>query len=125
MASSIPSQPDAYLRILFLLNVHTWRDALLISLDFCGCGFDSTKSSTDIPPTINGIPQSTYWAPLEKTMDSTHPTVKVAHDTPVPVYTLSPVTWVGTLGNSIPANAIVGGQEADGLPLYIARGWIE
>ncbi|OAJ40318.1 hypothetical protein, variant [Batrachochytrium dendrobatidis JEL423] len=36
-----------------------------------------------------------------------------------------PVTWVGTIGNSIPANAIPGGNEKDGLPLYIARGWID
>nr|KAJ3402462.1 hypothetical protein HK105_004281 [Polyrhizophydium stewartii] len=37
----------------------------------------------------------------------------------------APVTWVGTTGNAIPANAIQGGEEADGQPLYIARGWIE
>nr|KAJ3420392.1 hypothetical protein HK105_005732 [Polyrhizophydium stewartii] len=36
-----------------------------------------------------------------------------------------PVAWVLATGNSIPANAIEGGREADGQPLFIARVWHE
>ncbi|KAJ3079612.1 hypothetical protein HK102_003665 [Quaeritorhiza haematococci] len=35
------------------------------------------------------------------------------------------VAWVLTTGNEVPANAIPGGAEKDGEPLYIARAFIE
>ncbi|KAI8825758.1 uncharacterized protein EV422DRAFT_600244 [Fimicolochytrium jonesii] len=38
---------------------------------------------------------------------------------------LPPVCWVLTNGNSIPAGALKGGQEANGTPLYIARAFHE
>jgi len=38
---------------------------------------------------------------------------------------LPPLTWVLTEGNSIPQGAIVGGQESDGTPLYIARAYYQ
>eukprot|EP00842_Homolaphlyctis_polyrhiza_P003006 jgi/Hompol1/3706/HPOL_006693-RA len=38
---------------------------------------------------------------------------------------LPPVKWIPTTTNSIPPNALKGGHDTDGTPLYIARAWFQ